>query len=234
MLRSFFGTPEPSFRLADELKSPQYQHFVTQGVRERRSLVSIGVIDDEPFQPKHNLENVGYKIVLLGDPKNIEAAKPHQIVLCDIQGVGQALDAKRQGSFLIRELKMNYPDKYVVAYSGGAMTHSLVRDSAVSADAFLKKDVDIETWTDKLDDVIKTLLDPYQVWMRQRRALIERDVDTLTIIRLEDAFVKSMTSRAKPDETPLAAFANTSLVRTDVRAIMQSLIASGIFKILVG
>lgn len=222
------------FRLAGELKAPEFQRNAAKPARERRGLVSIGVIDDEPFQPRQNLENVGYTVALLGDPNNLDAVKPHQIILCDLQGVGQALDRKRQGSFLIREMRLNYPDKYVLAYTGGTMNMGIIRDSQQSADAFLKKDVDIETWTDKLDSIISELVDPYKVWLRQRKALIDREVDTLTVLNLEDAFVKSIVERNKPDDSPLAELARSPQLSGDVRAIIQSLISSAIFKILVG
>src|SRR6266567_4331143 len=106
------------YHLASELKADSFQHASTKTARERRSLVSICVIDDNPFEPRRNLENVGYKITYLGDVNTIDVTTPHHIVLCDLQGVALELDNKKQGAFLIREIKTNYPEKYVVAYTG--------------------------------------------------------------------------------------------------------------------
>jgi hypothetical protein len=234
---SWFGTraPKPEFRLAGELKAPRFQRTTGKSARERRDLLSIGVIDDEPFQPHHNLENVGYKISLLGDPQTVNTVVPYQIILCDLQGVGQALDTRRQGAFLIREIKRNFPEKYVVAYTGGPAHSGISRESALAADAFLKKDADIETWTEKLDSIILELVDPYRVWMRQRRAFIDRDVDTLTIIKLEDAYVRSIANgSSSPDKSALAELVSRSGLPGDIRAIVQSFVSSIIFKVLIG
>jgi hypothetical protein len=59
-------------------------------------------------------------VTLLGDPSNVDAVVPHNIILCDVQGVGHSLDSKKQGAFLIREIKAHFPDKYVIAYTGGS------------------------------------------------------------------------------------------------------------------
>lgn len=222
------------YRLASELKAPQFQRGSAKSARERRALISIGVIDDSPFEPKRNLENIGYRITFLGDANTIDVVTPHHIVLCDLQGVGQALDARKQGAFLIREIKRNYPEKHVVAYTGGAMNQSVTRDALQVSDSFLKKDADIETWVETLDGIIGALLDPYVVWQRQRQALVSREVDTMTILNLEDAYVKSIAEHNKPEESALARLLSSGHINADVRAIVQSLIASGLFKLLVG
>jgi hypothetical protein len=142
-------------RLVGELNAPKYQRALAKSQKDRRSLVSIGVIDDGPFEPKRNLENVGYRVSLLGDPANIDIVLPHNIVLCDVQGVGHSLDPRKQGAFLIREIKAHFPDKYVIAYTGGSMNQTLTREAIQSSDAFMKKDEIIEEWTEKLDGVIR-------------------------------------------------------------------------------
>ncbi|WP_210249213.1 hypothetical protein [Methylobacterium sp. WL2] len=122
----------------------------------------------------------------------------------------------------------------MVAYTGGTMNSSIIRDSNQAADAFLKKDVDIETWTDKLDSIIGNLVDPFKVWSRQRLALVDREVDTFTILQLEDAFVRSVADREDPSQSKLAELIKSDRISGDVRAIIQSLLASAIFKVLVG
>ena len=226
--------PFRKYHLAPELKSAQYQRAQSKSAKERRALISIGVIDDSPFEPKNNLETLGYRIALLGDPTNLEAVASHHIILCDLQGVGQSLGADSQGAFLIREIRDTYPEKYVIAYTGGAINQVISRDALRVSDAFLKKDVDIETWVDKLDAVILQLLDPYQVWQRQRRALVNKEVDTQTILIIEDAFVRSIAAKSGGQHSAFAKLLTSARIGQDVRAIVQSLIASGLFKLLVG
>lgn len=220
------------YRLASELKVAEHQRGQSKSARERRALISIGVIDDGPFEPKKNLENVGYQVALLGDPSTIEVATTHHIILCDLQGVGSSLDSRKQGAFLIREIKRNYPEKYVIAYTGGTMNLAISRDALQVSDYFLKKDVDIETWVERLDSIISKLLDPYAVWQRQRKALVDREVDSVTILKLEDAFVRSIENRSGPDQSALAKLLSSSEISSDVRAIIRSLITSGLFKLL--
>jgi hypothetical protein len=223
-----------SYRLANELKASQYDKSSAKSVRDRRALVSIGVIDDSPFEPKQNLKNVGYRVVLLGDVSKIDIVSPHHIILCDLRGVGRSLGARTQGAFVIREIRANYPEKYVIAYTGGAASDIISREALQVSDFLLKKDTDIDTWVDKLDSIILRLLNPYEVWQRQRKALVDRGVDTLTILKLEDAFVRSIVSRSEPEASPLARILSSDQIAGDVRALVRSLIASGLFRLLVG
>lgn len=223
-----------SYRLASELKAAQYQRAAHKPARDRRSLISICVIDDSPFEPKKNLENIGYRITFLGDVTSVDVVTPHQIVLCDLKGVGSALDAKKQGAFVIREIKTNYPEKYVIAYTGGTANQVISREAFQISDHFLKKDADIETWVKTLDDIILRLLDPYVVWQRQRQALIEREIDTKTILKLEDAYVRSIVDQTDPEHSPLSSLLSSSQISGEVRALVRSLITSGLIRLLMG
>lgn len=199
--------------------------------RARRSSVSIAVIDDEPFKPEHNLRNVGYEIDCLSDIKSISEVEPYHIVLCDLQGVGKSLDSKSQGAFIIDEIKRNHPDKFVIAYTGGSLDSDITLRAQKYADYFLRKDADMDEWRDKLDEVIGLISNPIEVWRRQRVALVESNVNTLDILKLEDAYVRSVKAKSPEHYTRAAEMLKHG---SDVRAIANSLIASGIFKILVG
>ena len=220
------------FRLAADLRSTRYQRAQAKSLKERRGLVSICVIDDQPFAPKNNLEALGYNISLLGDPNSLDAVKDHHIVLCDLQGVGRALGGEAQGAFLIRQILENYPEKYVVAFTGGGLNQTITRDAMQASDALLKKDADVETWMEKLDDVIRRLLDPYQVWLRQRKALVKKDVDTKTIIELEDTFVRSVAADPKSGKDKFSSLVDSTKLSEDARSVVRSLVASGLFHLL--
>lgn len=220
------------YQLANELNSESAQRHRALPLKERRRLFSIGVIDDSPFEPKVNLENLGYKIAMIGDPTTVDVVSQHHIVLCDLQGVGVALNPRKQGAFLIQEIKRHYPEKYVVAYTGGTKNQAVTRDAMLAADEFLKKDVDIDTWVSTLDSFIDRLLNPVAVWQRQREALVARRVDTLSILRLEDAFVRSIRERDGSENSTFGKMTASTSLGADVRAIARSLIASGLFKIL--
>lgn len=225
---------KPRYRTAAELQDSPALGWRRLSEGERRARVSIGVIDDKPFDAKQNLENLGYRVEYLGDPHTIQVVVPHHIILCDLQGVGKSLDPKKQGAFLIDEIKRNYPEKFVIAYTGGMMSQSLTREAMVRADYFLRKDANIDEWRDRLDAVVGLLVDPVQVWFRYRKALIDRNVDTLEIIRLEDAFVSSVFDRRAGDDSPFARMLRSPDVKADVRALGQNLVASGLFHLVVG
>ncbi|MBP6014337.1 MAG: hypothetical protein KBA31_19060 [Alphaproteobacteria bacterium] len=221
-----------TYQLASDLKG--LRRHKSTALRERRKLFTIAVVDDNPFEPRSNLENVGYRIVTVGDPSDVEVLAPHQIILCDLQGVGLAFDKRKQGAFLIQEIKKHFPDKFVVAYSGGTKNLNITRDASKISDEFLKKDTDIETWVQTLDDFIARLMDPYAVWQRQREALVAREVDTLTILRLEDAFVRSVKSGDSSTASAFQRLIGSEQLGADVRAVLRSVVASGLFKIIVG
>jgi hypothetical protein len=219
------------FRQIEEISNTANLKTFKQNDRERRALVPIAVIDDEAFKPETNLKAVGYDIHIIGDIKSLDEVLKFNIILCDLQGVGRYLDSRGQGAFIIDELKRNHPEKFVVAYTGGALDDAITLRAQAVADFFIRKDADIDEWRDKLDDIIAVLCDPVTVWKRQRIALIEADVPTIEIVKLEDSFVKSITQRT---DIYYRGTLESEKVNGDLRAIAQSLVASGIFKLLIG
>lgn len=141
------------------------------------------------------------------------------------------MDSKGQGAFIIDELKRNHPEKFVIAYTGGSVDDAITLRAQEVADLFIRKDADIDEWRNKLDSIIAFFCNPVQVWKRQRVALIDADVPTIEILKLEDAFVKSIRNK---NDFAYRQILSSQSVGKDLRAIAQSLVASGIFKLLVG
>ena len=168
-----------SYRQIYELESSQKTSLSINNDLTRRAKVPIAVIDDEPFLPHQTLNNNGYDIRILGDIKNLSEIKDFNVILCDLQGVGIHLNDKNQGAYLIDEIKRNHPEKFVIAYTGGAVDDEITKMAHESADYFLKKDADVEDWREKLDRSITFLSKPVSVWKRQRYALFTNDVSTL-------------------------------------------------------
>jgi hypothetical protein len=220
-----------TYQVIDQLADWRKTASALTSDKEKRENIRIAVIDDQAFAPEQNLRNAGFRVDSIGDIKNISEIEPFQVILCDLQGVGAHFESKYQGGFLINEIKRNYPEKFVIAYTGGSLDPSVVGYAQNFADDFIKKDADINEWRDKLDDVIRSLSDPIEIWRRQRDALIDADVSTLEILKLEDAFVRSVKQN---DSRPYVFYVNNPRINKDIRAIGQSLIASGIFKLLFG
>jgi DNA-binding NarL/FixJ family response regulator len=62
-----------------------------------------------------------------------------------------------QGAYLIEEIKRNYPEKAVIAFTGGATNSNISKRAAAAADDYLRKDASIEDWRELLDKHIKNL-----------------------------------------------------------------------------
>lgn len=221
-----------SYEVVQALTDPRYQFWRSLNEREKRGKVVIGVIDDQPFDARENLENIGYNIRFLGDPQSIDVVEGCHLILCDLKDVGTALNPDKQGAFLIDEIKRNYPEKIVGAYTGGGMKPAISREALSRADFFMKKDAPPGDWRDKLDEWITKLMDPVYVWLRQRERLVEKDIDTFTILKLEDAFVKSVKNRESPNYSIFTQTINAT--GGDARAIVQNLVASGIYSLVTG
>jgi hypothetical protein len=222
---------KPVFLTANELRDSRYEAHRTISALDKRKLIKIGVIDDQLFTPRANLENIGYQIENLGDISSVDRVQKFQIVLCDLQGVGTALDGKKQGAFLIREIKRNFPEKFVIAYTGGGLNAVLSREASSDADQLLKKDTDIDHWVEVLDGIISKILNPYRVWQRQREALVSREIDTLTILKIETAFVQSIKGKDAGGRNIFTQYVSSEL-QGDVRAVVQGMIASGLYALL--
>lgn len=220
-----------SYRQIASLEPKRNFFAATTNDKQRRSKVSIAIIDDEPFTAQQNLTNHGYDVHPIGDIKKLDEIDAYNIILCDLAGVGLNFNEQYQGAYLIDEIKRNHPEKFVVAYTGGAPNDEITQRANKAADTFIRKDANMEEWRDKLDDLIERLCDPVIVWRRQRDALVKQNVATLDILRLEDAFVKSVEIG---EPAVFQKKAKSLDLSGDARAIAQSLIGSGILLLLTG
>lgn len=202
-------------------------------INDRRAAVQIAVIDDRPFDPETNLRSHNYNIRSIGDIKHVDEVKEYPIVLCDLMGVGVHFDKRNQGSTLIKEIRANYPSIFVLAYTGSAWGSPLSEAAAQTADDLIQKDIDIPEWVEKLDHIVRQATDPYAIWMRTRHALVAAEIDTKDLLRIEDAYVRAILA-GDPSMGPLSAFVAYQELRTDVRAVIQNLAASTVFRAIFG
>lgn len=161
---------------------------------ELRRSVNIAVVDDQPFAPEHNLKNNQFQISTFTDIHKVEQLADYPIVLCDLQGVGLQLASDMQGAYLIEEIKRNYPEKAVIAFTGGSTNSNMSKRAAQAADDYLRKDASIEEWRDVLDKHIRNLSDPVYVWKQFRNRLVKAEISPLELLKLEHAYVSSIQS----------------------------------------
>ena len=192
-----------------------------------RSLVKIASIDDEPFQPYSNLRNLKYEISELGDIKDVDEVSDYSIVLCDLMGVGTFLDAEDQGASIIREIRRTYPSIFVIAYTGSSMGSKQARKAREVADHILKKDASIEQWQAVLDRYIDLSARPDVLWLRTRKALIEDNVDTLDILKIERAYVKGVMKKDGEFFSYKSVIEGVDVKGTS-KAVLVNLVSAGI------
>lgn len=165
---------------------------------DAKAKVEIAVLDDNAFAPREALINHKFRIIELGpDIRSIDQVSSYAIIICDVGGVGKAFGSALEGAHLVKEIRKAYPDKFLVAYTG--MTYSLAMTNALTAaDKRMEKDAGIEAWVQTLEAGLNDVVSPRRRWIRLRRAILERGVELFEVLRLEQAFIKSIHNR-QPD-----------------------------------
>lgn len=220
-----------SYRSVLELRDYSKKHKLNQTQPDIRGAVKIAVIDDEKFQPFANLKSYGYDISLLPDISKISDIDGYDIVLSDLMGVGAHFDSSIGGASLIREIKASYPTKVVIAYTGARANSTEAIAAKEHCDHFLKKDADLTEWSEMLDAYVKQVIDPYFMWLSARDGLLDQEIDLRDVIKLEDAYVRSVLSQDaefKPLQTTLSKISLSG----HAKGIIQSLVASAIYGML--
>lgn len=161
------------------------------GIAELRKHVSMLIIDDNEFAPEAYLKANGYQIQHKHDIETIKDVEPYDIILCDIAGVGKKLGYQKEGAFIIREIHANYPNKRIIAYTSYTYNPEFNQFFSM-ADFVAPKDFAIDGWIDALDEQVRKSIDPVNQWKKIRAYLIENDVSTLTIARIEDKYVTAV------------------------------------------
>jgi DNA-binding NarL/FixJ family response regulator len=169
-----------------------------------RRKVEIVAIDDQEFYPETNLRNAGFNVITRRDIQQLHEVEPFSIVLCDVNGVGTALNAGQQGAFVIQEIIANFPDKIVIAYTAGGLNQANVRLAKQAAHGYLRKDASVDEWRDLLDEKIRVLVNPIEMWKLLRLRLLMKGIELSDLMRLEQVVLKNVSSGAKTTKEALA------------------------------
>jgi CheY-like chemotaxis protein len=137
MFKNLFPKSINAYSSVLELRDHSKGRKASLSQKEIRSNIHIAVIDDEKFKPHGNLTNYGYKIQELPDIKSLDQVTDFDVILCDLMGVGQNFDQAIGGASIIREIKENYPTKFVIAYTGARANTMEASAAKEFADDFL-------------------------------------------------------------------------------------------------
>lgn len=206
-------------KLAARLRSPA----------ELRRSIKIAVIDDQPFAPEHNLKNNQFQIDTYTDIHKVDQVADYPIILCDLQGVGLQLASDMQGAYLIEEIKRNYPEKAVIAFTGGSANSNISRRAELAADDYLRKDASIEDWRDVLDKHIRNLSDPVYVWQQLRVRLVRAEIAPLELMKLEHAYVSTIKNGAQKTKEAIQEASDTSDSDPMIKKEIMNFVASKAF-----
>jgi len=203
---------------------------------EKRSKAKIVIIDDNRPPILEELRSNGFDISYENDIDDIRKIQPYFIILCDINGVGLSLNKQQQGAHIISECKKSYPEKIIIAYTGGSRRSNITQLAIDQSDYFMKKDVDLSGWISQLDDAVVDVLDPYKCWLRIRQKIVtNQDLSAVDLLKLEHFFTYTViNSNANFSKDELNNFIKNLDLSSDVRAVLQSIIASAIFSFFTG
>lgn len=222
-----------SYRSALEIKNFASDYRRTVNRTELRSSISIVIIDDQKFNAYKNIQTHGYRVTELHDIDSIGEVERYDIVLCDLMGVGSRFDPRLGGASIIKEISINYPTKFIIAYSGATDN---ARETSVAreySDEFLQKDSDITDWIKVLDHYTEIISDPYEMWRITRDELIDQETDLREILKIESAYVDAILTKDQKF-TKMKSVLEKADLSGNAKGIGQSLIASSIFEFILG
>ena len=186
-----------------------------------RGIANVLIVDNEvqsgmPMKEslqKHGFKNVEYYTAL----ERITDVEKFDVILCDIQGVGESLGFK-DGFELATEIKRLYPSIGIIAFSAnniGKINKTLIDD-------VLSKDVRLKNRNERIDAVAQKVFNPIEAWYIFRNRLLDTKVSIHTIAQLENLYVKKRIKRESLTEEDVRKFLNDiSIVATIVGHLIK-------------
>ena len=159
---------------------------------ELKKKFEILIIDDEEFSFLDALRKHEYNITQKRDLTDLKDAEAYQIILCDIRGVGKFLETEYDGAYLIKQLKMKYPDKTIIAYTATPYDPSFEKFLGYAIKTVPKGTYGLDDWTALLDQLLNDVIDPVKIWEKTRRQLLEAGVSTIDVAKYESKFVSAV------------------------------------------
>jgi len=167
----------------------------------------------------------------MNDIESIDSLFRYHIILCDLNGVGLNLSPTLQGAHLIHEIKKSYPEKIVVAYTGGEGSSGMLEKSIQYSDYYLVKDANVEEWQQTLDNAISDLANPATVWKKLRHRLLDAGLTPYKLAVIEDIFVKNSESGKTLSLSDLEKESEKLKIPSEAKAILTHVVVDVGFEI---
>ena len=224
-----FGSRKPTSYLSlRDLMERRAVKTAKSGIIDARRSVQILLIDDEELSALPSLKSNSFKVIRVEGVERIDEVQDYPVVMVDLLGVGKSLNPVSQGAHLIQQIKKVYPEKYVIAYTGGG-TAALTSLAVESADRYTTKDINIEKWCDLLDVAVAEVSNPVALWSKFRHRLLNQGVTPFQLTELEDAYVRGLLSDNQDLPRTLNEKAIAVGIDQDVRNVIAGLVANTIF-----
>jgi len=165
-------------------------------LKKLRMRAKILVVDDDPKCRIHeNLRKYGYSNVALErDIARFSDISDYNLILCDINGVGENLSNGKQlkykGLSVAEEIKKLYPLIKVISYSAEKATYEGNYIAERIVDDFFDKDEDPTSRNALIDNQIKSCFSPVDAWNNFRMTALVQGASIHEIAELETYFVK--------------------------------------------
>lgn len=128
-------------------------------LEEIKQQARILFIDDESFESLlTNIRDAGWNVRQIDDLKNFDSEdiKLSDIIFVDYKDVGKSLTPSEEGIGLLKQLKIRYPDKHIIFYSGyagfipGNEIHNI-------ADGWIQKHSDPYVYIERIEKAAKSI-----------------------------------------------------------------------------
>ena len=161
-------------------------------VADLKNITNILVVDDQEFDYLKDLQKYDFRIRQKYDLTDLSDVAEYDIILCDIRGVGKFLNSKYDGANLIKQLRVKYPNKIIVAYTAEPYEADFEAFLEFATDIIAKGTYTIEAWVALLEKYVKEIADPVVQWKETRKKLLDANVSTIEIAKYESAYVKAV------------------------------------------
>lgn len=177
MFASFFSKKEKHTQI-----SP-IKELTPEELENAKFKARIAFIDDEEISHIERLQEDGYNITQFDDIDNIDdfLRKKYNVVILDIQGVGQKISPKSEGWGILKYLKNANPNLVVIMFTGAEWSITKYKSEADKADDFIGKDLEFLDFKSKLDDGIKKAFSPSYHFEIERKRMLKEISNTETI-----------------------------------------------------
>ena len=178
------------YRKVSELNGVSVLKGVTLQDLKRR--FKILIIDDEEFPFLEALKKHEYLITQKKDLEDLSDAEVYKIILCDIRGVGKRFGTDYDGAYLIKQLKVMYPDKTIIAYTANPYDPSFEEFLDYAVKTVPKGSYALDDWSALLDQLLNDTIDPVKLWENTRKQLLNAGVSTVDVAKYESKYVTAV------------------------------------------